>query len=179
MDVATEQEQQQHLRNPATGTSWHDHAHQGQVEQQSQGEEEQGGQHSPIQRVDTPCPAALRRQHRQVDTRTQGGSFVLLPECAERGSRRFIPLEAGQTTVVSLYYSSIGDWKGEEEKGWGRCVCAGCARENTPVVAGATQNVHTHAQTHNAREQTAVVGDLDVSPAGSIQTCPQPPAWGV
>lgn len=27
---------------------------------------------------------------------------MLLPDCAERGSRRFIPLEAGQTTVVSL-----------------------------------------------------------------------------
>lgn len=62
-------------------------------------EEDQGHHHAPIQRVDTPCPAALRRQH-LGDSRTQGGSLVLLPDHAERGSRRFIPLEAGTTTVV-------------------------------------------------------------------------------
>jgi len=51
-----------------------------------------------IQRVDTPCPPALRRQQQPA----VGSSYVLLPDCAEIGSsRRFIALEAGQTTVVS------------------------------------------------------------------------------
>lgn len=76
-----------------------------QQQQEQEGEEKQeqdGG--STIQRVDTPCPPALRRQQPPAvgSTAHHGGSYVLLPDCAERGSsRRFIALEAGQTTVVS------------------------------------------------------------------------------
>lgn len=76
------------------------HKHQ----EQEPKEQEQEQQHSPIQRVDTPCPAALRRQqqHLQADSRTRSLSFVLLPDGSEPGTRRrFIPLDAGQTTVVS------------------------------------------------------------------------------
>lgn len=70
-------------------------------------QEDQPRDHSVIQRVDTPCPAALRQQqHQQAESSSNnssiGGSFVLLPDRAEPGtSSRFIPLEAGQTTVVS------------------------------------------------------------------------------
>eukprot|EP00752_Nemacystus_decipiens_P010356 g9226.t1 len=116
MDVAAEQEQHHQQATRSTGaaaaapvggalSTWNALAHQGQVEPQpGRDEEEQGHQHSPIQRVDTPCPAALRR-HLHGGSRTQQGSFVLLPDQTEC-SRRFIPLEAGQTTVVGRSKSS-------------------------------------------------------------------------
>lgn len=77
------------------GSAWYEQAQQ----------QEQQREHSVIQRVDIPCPAALRRrQHHQQEgsISSVGGSFVLLPDRAEpEPSRRFISLEAGQTTVVS------------------------------------------------------------------------------
>ncbi|CAM9925710.1 unnamed protein product [Scytosiphon promiscuus] len=74
-------------------------------------QQDQPRDHSVIQRVDTPCPAALRRRqhHQQAESSSSsvGGSFVLLPDRTEPGtSRRFIPLEAGQTTVVGRCKSS-------------------------------------------------------------------------
>ena len=142
MDVAAEQEQQQQQATAATAapataaatavgalSSWSAPAHQGQVEPQpGQDEEDQGRQHSPIQRVDTPCPAALRRHLLQGDSRTQqGGSFVLLPD--ERGSRRFIPLEAGQTTVVSRISTGRSLGRGGEGRGGTKVPVLGVSRE--------------------------------------------------
>eukprot|EP00903_Cladosiphon_okamuranus_P008412 g8088.t1 len=124
MDVAAEREQQfppaTAAGSPAAAaaaaeapaaralSSWDAPARRGQAETQlGQDEEEKEHQYTPIQRVDTPCPAALRPQHLQGNSRIQQcGSFVLLPDRAEGGSRRFIPLEAGQTTVIGRSKSS-------------------------------------------------------------------------
>ncbi|CAM9557302.1 unnamed protein product [Pylaiella littoralis] len=97
----------------------HKHRHEPQEQEQEQRQEQGQGQgqgqrqekeqeHSPIQRVDTPCPAALRReQHLQADSTTQSLSYVLLPDGSELGTRRrVIPLDAGQTTVVGRSKSS-------------------------------------------------------------------------
>lgn len=50
-------------------------------------------QKPPLQRADTPCPAAMQANRR-------GASFVLLPDGAGYANRRLIELGAGTCTVV-------------------------------------------------------------------------------